>query len=172
MKLTKFRDIPQFTSNGHYSVNVDWDYLEKWLDGVGQEIDLDPDFQRTHVWDLQKQIDYVEYVLKGGTSSKQIFFNMPGWMSDWSGKLELVDGKQRLEAVRSVLNNKFPVFGSYYNEFEDRLRSLGGVGFIITVNDLKTRREVLEWYLALNSGGVVHTSEELEKVKELLELEK
>jgi hypothetical protein len=40
------------------------------------------------------------------------------------------------------------------------------------VNDLKTREEVLQWYLDLNSGGVVHTEEELNRVREMLEKEK
>jgi hypothetical protein len=36
------------------------------------------------------------------------------------------------------------------------------------VNELKTRREVLQWYLDLNAGGVVHTTKEIERVRELL----
>jgi hypothetical protein len=40
------------------------------------------------------------------------------------------------------------------------------------VNDLKTKAEVLQWYLDINSGGVVHTETELEKVKRLLTKEK
>jgi len=35
----------------------------------------------------------------------------------------------------------------------------------------KTRAEVLTWYLQINAGGVVHSDEEIERVKELLKEE-
>lgn len=40
------------------------------------------------------------------------------------------------------------------------------------MNDLDTQAEVLQWYLDINSGGVVHTEAELDKVRWLLEVEK
>ncbi len=40
--------------------------------------------------------------------------------------------------------------------------------FVFCVNDLQTRAEVLQWYLDLNEGGVVHTSEELNRVRAML----
>lgn len=41
--------------------------------------------------------------------------------------------------------------------------------FDFIINDLQTEEEVLNWYLEMNSGGTVHTKEELDKVKHLLE---
>ena len=43
-----------------------------------------------------------------------------------------------------------------------------GQGFRWHVNDLSTYSEVLQWYLDLNSGGTVHTEEELNRVQQLL----
>lgn len=176
MKITRFRDIPQFTRSGSYQVNVGWDYLEEQFAQFekGYGLELDPDFQRAHVWDRQKQERYVEYVLRGGKSSRTIYFNCVGWMTSRknAGPVELVDGKQRIEAVRAFLRGEIQAFGSYYYEYEDRLRSIGGVDFIFVVNDLHTRAEVLQWYLDLNSGGVVHTEDELDKVRKLLEAER
>jgi len=37
------------------------------------------------------------------------------------------------------------------------------------VNNLKTRKEVLQWYIEFNSGGTVHTDAEIQRVKKLLE---
>jgi hypothetical protein len=36
------------------------------------------------------------------------------------------------------------------------------------VNNLQTRKEVLTWHLQTNDGGVVHSAEELERVRGLL----
>lgn len=76
------KDIPKYISNSSmYHINCSWDYLEKWLscneEDVGQE--LNPDFQRGHVWNEQQQIKYIEHVLKGGHSGRDIYFNCPGW---------------------------------------------------------------------------------------------
>lgn len=43
---------------------------------------------------------------------------------------------------------------------------------IINVNNLKTREEVLQWYIDFNAGGTVHSKEEIDRVKKLLEEEK
>jgi hypothetical protein len=172
-KITNFKDIPQMTRMGTYEINVDWRYVSEWIeDKKDLNIDLDPDFQRSHVWSEEKQISYVEFILRGGKSSRTIYWNCPGWMGDFNGPLLLVDGKQRLQAVKSFFDNKIPVFGSFYNEYEDRLNAVNSPCFLFNVNCLKTRKEVLQWYLDLNSGGVVHTQEEIDKVKALLEQEK
>lgn len=44
-------------------------------------------------------------------------------------------------------------------------------GFKINVNNLLTRREVLQWYVEFNSGGTPHTTEELDRVRALLRKE-
>ena len=56
------------------------------------------------------------------------------------------------------------------HEFEDEFDHLMTMRFF--VNDLKTRKEVLQWYVDLNAGGTVHTEAEIDKVRKLLVLEK
>jgi len=180
----RFRDIPQFIPGGNYCVDVGWNYLESWLESHSENnsrgYDMDPDFQRGHVWDEYKQAAYVEFILRGGQSSQDIYWNSPGWPSS-GDVITIVDGKQRMEAVRRFMRNDLRIFlrpyhlpgfsenGYRFEDFEDKL------GFDtrlkMHVNNLPTRAEVLEWYLQLNSGGVVHTEEELHKVRVLLEQE-
>lgn len=98
-------------------------------------------------------------------------------LSTWADKglMVLVDGKQRLEAVRKFLRNELPIFGgNFINDFNDprRLLRSSDAYFEIRVNNLKTRKEILTWYLQLNTGGVVHTEEEIAKVRRMLENEK
>jgi uncharacterized protein with ParB-like and HNH nuclease domain len=133
-------------------------------------LDLTPDFQRQHVWTLEQQSAYVEYILRGGMSGRELYFNCVGWMGDYKGPFVIVDGKQRLEAVRKYLRNEIPILnGVYHKDFEDRLPSTAQ--FILCINNLPTRAEVLQWYLEMNSGGTPHTQEELDKVKFLLQEE-
>ena len=48
----RFRDIPQFISDGSYQIDVSWEYLMELIDKWTEQDDLqlNPDFQRGHVW--------------------------------------------------------------------------------------------------------------------------
>lgn len=165
----KFEDIKQFSSP-HYSINVSWTYLKDTLyDNFGQafNVDLNPLFQRGHVWTEKQQVTYVEFILQGGKSGKDIYFNCPDW-DVGEGDMSLVDGKQRLTAVLKFLDNELKVFGHYIQEYEDTLSILTCFNF--HVNSLN-ETEVLEWYLSLNSG-IAHTDEELNRVRDMIKEEK
>jgi hypothetical protein len=174
--IMRFRDIPQLTRSANYQVHVFWDYLETTLEHYNEfgTLELDPPFQRAHVWDEEKQRRYVEYVLKGGKSSRDIYFNCADWMKGYKAPIYLVDGKQRLEAVRKFLRNELGIFllpysaplGHFYSDFEDKIPF--EANFIFHVNDLATYREVLQFYYDLNAGGVAHTEEELDKVRKMI----
>lgn len=167
-----YKDIKPFTRSSRYCVNVSWAYLESWLEAQERDcvgFELDPEFQRGHVWDDHKRIRYVEYILRGGQSSHDIYFNCANYLgSGVEGAMQLVDGKQRLDAVRKWLASEIPAFGVLKKDMEGRLRSLSGPDFVVHVNDLQTHAEVLQWYLDLNEGGVVHTEDELAKVRAML----
>jgi uncharacterized protein with ParB-like and HNH nuclease domain len=171
----KFQDIKKIT-RAKYRVDVPWDYLPKWIEDHKNDIgiELEPDFQRAHVWTDEKRIKYVEFQLRGGNSGKEIYWNCPGWMkvgkNQKFGPLQLVDGLQRITSALKFLNNEIPVFGAFRKNYEDKL-SLFDVTFIFNVNDLEDRKDVLQWYIDLNDGGVIHTTEEIEKVKKMLEEE-
>jgi hypothetical protein len=167
----KFRDIPQYTSMGSYQVNMGLEYAVHWIEQEIKEngLQLNPDFQRGNVWTEEQQIKYIEYLLKGGKSARVIYFNQPGWMRDFQGDFVCVDGLQRITAVIRFIKNEIPAFGIYYKDFEDKIPL--DVDLLFNVNNLKTRKEVLQWYIEFNSGGTVHTEEEINRVKKLLEEE-
>lgn len=167
----KFRDIPQFPRAG-YEVTVAWAYLDRHAYKPDDSIPLimEPDYQRGHVWTRAQQVAFVEYGLMGGEMGMNITTNCPGWMGDFRGPYELVDGLQRVTAVHLFINNKIKAFDHYYKDFEDRLH-MSGPHFNWRVLSLPTRKEVLTLYLFLNSGGVVHSSKELSRVKALLQRE-
>jgi hypothetical protein len=168
--MPRFRDIKTFP-RCYYRVDVDWNYLEAHIKRQSESgLNLDPDFQRAHVWTPAQQTAYVEYILRGGTSGRELYFNHPGWMKGWEGEYVIVDGKQRLEAVRQFMRGEVPAFGYYRHEYADEPDILNA-RFSWNIASIATRREVLEWYLNFNSGGTVHTDDELNRVRRLLEQE-
>lgn len=167
-RTMRFAEIPKYTADGHYEVHVGLKYLPDritdWCDNLG--LDTNPDFQRGHVWTGEQQIAFVEHLLRGGQSGK-IYFNHPGWHRNFVGPFVLVDGLQRTTACLRFMRNELGVFGGYtYSDFTDRLHH--NIGLCINVNDLKTRAEVLRWYLQINYAGTPHTPDELARVEALL----
>ena len=169
----KFIDIPKLTKSASYRVHQSWKHIEEALKRYTLErntarLDLNPEFQRGHVWTTEQQRAYVEFKLKSGEGSELLFFNCIGWMNDFRGPFVLVDGKQRLEAVRKFLRNELTIFNGYYRkDFEDDIGSMEPY-FIFCVNDLPNMQLVLQWYLELNEGGTPHTKEELDKVRRMI----
>lgn len=172
-KIIRARDCDDLlVPSGHYKINMPLDHIQKHINDDIEDmgLNLNPDFQRAHVWDLQKRINYMEFLLKGGESNP-IYFNHEGWMKSYQGEYVIVDGKQRLTSILMFLNNEFAVFknmdsegiGFYAKDFD---MIPNEVGFV--VNDLPNRELVLKWYLQMNEGNVAHTKEELDKVKQML----
>lgn len=168
----KFRDIKRFP-HAAYRVDVGWNYLEEYVsDSIKNDgLDLNPDFQRAHVWSDDQRSKYVEYILQGGSSGRELYFNCPQWSRGIRrGPYVIVDGKQRLQTVRMFLNNEIPAFGHFFGDYTDRPCMITA-RFSWNIAELETRAEVLQWYLNFNAGGVVHTDVELARVRELLEKE-
>lgn len=169
----KFKDIPKFTQRPSYHVNVGLDYIEDWINDNIEELglQLNPDFQRGHVWTEKQQVAYIEYLLRGGSSGREFYFNRIGGMHDLrnlKAEFVCVDGLQRITAIMRFLHNKIKVFGLYLNEYEEGVR-MADVIFSMNVNDLKSKKLVLIWYLEMNSGGTPHTEQELKKVEEMID---
>lgn len=169
----RFSDIPQFLTNrANYHVDVGFKYFSKtirdYIDELG--LILNPDFQRGHVWTEEQQEKYIEYVLRGGTSGKEIYFNKPSWhckaKTDYDDFV-CVDGLQRITAIMKFQSNEIKAFGLYYNEFDGEPREIT-TRLSIYINDLQYEKNVLQWYIEMNEGGTPHTKEEIQRVKDLL----
>lgn len=172
-KIIRAKDCDDMLiADGNYQTSMPLNFIKERIeDDIKEGLNLNPDFQRAHVWNMEQRVSYVEFLLKGGKSNP-IYFNHEGWMKSFKGEYVIVDGKQRLTSILMFLNNEFPVFkdkdkegiGFYAKEFD---RIPNDVMFI--VNDLPNRKLVLQWYLQMNKGNVAHTKEELEKVERMID---
>jgi hypothetical protein len=176
-----WNEIKRFP-NIHYHVDVSWSYLEENLasyteaGGSRGGLQLNPDFQRGHVWTRTQQISYVEFMLKVPQSGREIYFNHPGWMSTYKGDFVLVDGLQRITAALAYLHNEIPAYGHFLKDMTGTVHGIphgipSDVSFSFNIAKLRTRAEVLQWYLDFNAGGTPHAPSEIERVKELLAAE-
>lgn len=179
----KWADI-NFFPHPTYTVNMDFEYIEIWLKEHNEgilKLDMDPAFQRGYVWSEQQKIDYIEYVMKGGFSGRDIYFNCPTWNNfknkEDSNVLTIIDGKQRLNAVLSFLHNEIKVYGEYYKDWvsfgeiykDTRKDKLGHeANFIVHIHDMKSEEDVVKWYIGMNNGGTAHTPKDIKVAEDYL----
>ena len=172
--MDNLNDIPKFVQPPGWRVSLHLDeamkMLEMWATSpLYDGLDLNPPFQRDHVWTDDQRSAYMEYLLSGGYSGRDIFFNCPEYRDRRKPKIVLVDGKQRLETIRRFMAGEVRVFGRYLTEWNDhaKVRSWSPDIFF-NKHRLKTDEDVMKWYIGLNSGGTPHTVQEIDHVHNLL----
>jgi hypothetical protein len=172
--------IIQPLETARYEVDFDFKYVEHALEGYARDygLNLDPDFQRGHVWTRPQQEHFVENILRRvvASSGLVIQFNCPHFDDhDYAGELpremQIIDGLQRLTAVRKFMAGEIHAFGMPIRDFagssfDAARRQLYRLRF--AVHTFQTRRTLLSHYLALNAGGTPHASSEIERVRALL----
>lgn len=175
--MVKSKDIidefPQSSYHINSSLNFILEQIGHWNDRDLMRVEMEPEFQRAHVWTEKQQISYMEYLVRnpGDSKAKSITFNCSSWNCylPKDNIVYLVDGLQRLTAIKRFLNNEIPIYGYYLKEFDSDL-FIKRIYLDIYVYALPYK-EMLKLYINMNAGGVLHTEEEIVKVRVLLEKE-
>lgn len=152
-------------------------------DEMRSKVDLNPVFQRGHVWTREQQISYIENFLRAPQSvNKTIYMNdlfiygsvdkVTDDNNMVADKIVCLDGLQRLTAALDFVHGKFTIFnGVSYDDIlnsPDRTRILNDCVFDINYLVLSNNKEVIDFYVDFNAGGTPHTKEEIERVKKLI----
>ena len=104
-----------------------------------------------------------------------IQFNCPHFEDhEYAGELpremQILDGLQRLTAVREFMAGKVEPFGLSIEDLRgssyEPARPFYRLRF--AVHTFQTRRDLLQHYLDLNVGGTPHAAEEIQRVRGLL----
>lgn len=171
----------------HHAVDVQWSRLE-WhitdMESVGFE--LIPEYQRGHVWTQEQQTAYVEHVMLGGETAREVTVVRIGKRDAVYSKstttssglaipgYSMLDGLQRVSAVRALMRDEFPVLkcirpqGFRWSEFARDANRLH-MRFHWREIAVSTAADVLDLYLRLNSSGTQHTKQELDRVRAMME---
>lgn len=162
-----------------YEVDHDWRSFQRALAGYAADyggIELNPDFQRGHVWTPDQQRHFIENVLRGVISSSGfvVQFNCPNWENAaYAGDLpvgfQCIDGLQRITAVQAFMDGTVHPFGLSVEDLNLSGFSMKGsrYRFRLAVHDFQSRAELLQHYLDLNAGGTPHTAAEIARVRSL-----
>jgi hypothetical protein len=141
----------QYTSEVCVSLKYFAETLER------DSCNLSPIYQRGSVWTKEQRENFMGHLLQGGEVAPLIVQRVPD-----SGVAEMLDGKQRAEAILAWLK------GDVGARLDD-----GGMVFVGDVTrgllriDVRVRYINLPWeerkrfYVRLNSAGTPHTREQL-----------
>ena len=85
---------------------------------------------------------------------------------------DIVDGKQKLNAVKTFMENEYPdLNGNYYDDLSDQAQRRLTNNQLISYSELPENtkdEDVLKQFLRLNFAGVAQSEEHLEYIKSLL----
>jgi hypothetical protein len=166
--MIDFNAIPGAFPRAHIGYDIEWARLARWIaDCEAQGLNMNPDYQREHVWTQAQQIAYVEYMLRGGEVSRTVIVNAPRWNRDGYEGATLIDGKQRIAAILAFMGDSLPVFGgNYRHDFTGHLRMIAG-RLRWDIVCLPSEIQLLDLYLSINTGGTPHSAEEIARVRKM-----
>lgn len=128
---------------------------------IKEQIDLNPDFQRRDRWDVEKQSRFIESIIMN-VPIPPVFLG-----EDQYGKYVVLDGRQRLTAIKDFLSNIFKLSGlkvwedlngQNYNELQKKKLSAAITRrFVPAVVILKESSSQVKYdvFDRLNTGGVI-----------------
>lgn len=155
-----------------FSKKIDFYTSEYTVEILAKKIAEDeytvPNYQREFTWDEPRKCKFIESLLIG-LPIPFVFF----WMND-EGKLEIVDGSQRLRTIEQYLNNRLTLNGLERldllngTKFEDlslaRRRKINNIslrGIILSENtDMEARIDLFE---RINTGSQVANPAEVRR---------
>lgn len=130
---------------------------------------VNPDYQRDYVWTLEDKQQLIESLMAERNIGSFMFVKYQ--YERYKGQLEILDGKQRLNALAEFVTGHFTYRGKFYHQLSILDRSIFNsrrVSYAELDGARMTRAELLEAFLETNSAGVPQSPEHLEKVRGLL----
>ncbi len=127
---------------------------------------LDPIYQRGYVWELEDKINLIDSIFNNVDIGKFVFSHEEyneGFL------YEIVDGKQRINAICEYYENKFSYKELFFNDLNSLERHYF-LGYSISWAEMSdmTQEQKLRYFVRLNKFGKVMDKGHLRKIEEML----
>lgn len=133
----------------------------KGLFGLAGKLTIQPEYQRNYIYaDGKKDVAVIESLLKGYPLGL-IYFNKTA-----NGKLEVLDGQQRITSFGRFVTNKFPVFDDeniphYFDSLPKDKQDKILKASILVYECEGTESEIKEWFKTINIAGIPLNEQQL-----------
>jgi hypothetical protein len=130
-------------------------------------VDTSPDYQRGNVWTDEDKVLLIDSIFKNVDIGKFVFIHL-GY-GERKG-YEILDGKQRLNALVEFFENRFPYKGKYFYDLSWSDQS-HFEGYPISYAEMRnlTQKQKYAYFLKLNVAGHAQDPEHIKFVQELYE---
>ena len=140
--------------------------IQLWFKSLDHYV-IKPFFQREHVWSTVQESSLIESIILG--------YPIPtiySYLELASGKELIIDGQQRLTAIRRFINNAFPLknlkiltkYSDYkFNElpFQEQNKILNYKITITSLKGITDKQTIFEIFHRYNTGGVNLNNQEI-----------
>lgn len=170
------RPLPEAVWQADYPLSHLDDGLARLAKDYGP-VNMEPDFQRGHVWTAEQQQKFCEaFVRKFIPIHLLTFqFNCPTWNTDYGAtdlprEIQCIDGLQRLTALRKLMAGELKPFGVPVETFNGTSLQVTRIHrhVKIQMHAFRMKADLLQYYLDLNEGATPHTPQEIARVKAML----
>jgi len=130
-------------------------------------VDFDVEYQREHVWKFDNKVALIDSIFNNIDIGKFVFVQRP--MSFDGILYEIIDGKQRLSAIREFYEDRFKYRGFYFSELSRRDQN-HFENFSISYGYLENpdKGAIFETFIKLNTCGKPMDKKHIDHVKNLL----
>lgn len=133
-------------------------------------VNFEPEYQRGYVWTLEDKIALIDSIFSNVEIGKFAFVeNDNQKYAETKLTYEILDGKQRLSTLCEFYEGRFTYNGYTYRELSDNDRR-HIKNYPVSVAELEhaTERQILLYFIKLNTHGRAMDMNHLNKVKEML----
>lgn len=130
-------------------------------------IDMKPEYQRGYVWNDEAKVQLIDSIYKGIDIGKFVLIEKEKQLDDCL--LEVLDGKQRISTIVDYVEDRLMYKGLLFSQIQREDRQYFMNTFRITLamsRDTLDIKERYEYFIRLNSQGVVMDSKHLAEVIE------
>jgi hypothetical protein len=138
-------------------------------------INMNPEYQRDYVWDQSDKEKLIRSIFMGADIGRFALitdYSNPG--SNPYG-YEILDGKQRLNAIIEYFENRWPYDGVYYNDlsWKDRHRFANHLVQISYLDKTETNKdEIIQQFIIINQAGRHMSDDDIQNAINLLKTSK
>lgn len=130
-------------------------------------IDPNPEYQRGYAWTLEDKQQLIHSIMQHIDIGKMVFINYE-WSADRPYGYEILDGKQRLNALVEFFEGRFTYKGLTYQQLcsiDRRVFKDTRIQYVdVSEHDMTTSRK-LQLFLSVNIAGVPQSAEHIAHIQ-------
>lgn len=174
MFVTWLRIRPVSTNKDHQLIqneDLQISFSNTSIEGLFSKVyyfgtEMNPEYQRDYVWSQDDNVSLIDSVFRNIEIGKFVFIHR-----DYTEEIlyEILDGKQRLNALSLYYENKFSYKGLRYNDLSKREKN-HFLNYRVSVGELEraTKQQILRYFFILNRSGKSMDAKHLSRIEQMI----